>query len=295
MGKYWTDETEKAIVDYNSTEELELKNQIFEDKLYYPFFKLTENLIHTFKFYYTEVDNLEDLQHETIVFLLSKIHMFDSTKGFKSFSYFGTAAKRYLINSNAKNYRRKIEKTSIEGVSDENRIVEDVVAKTTNDKLSYYINYWIAYCVKNLDTIFTDPLDRKTADAVLELFKNRYVIDIFNKKALYIYIREMVDGIKTSRITKVVTKLYEKILWPHYTYYLENDILPKEYKGIEPYIPKTREDLDSIKELNQLNNSFFPYTLQKLEADKKNAVEKQDYESAILYQHTIDELKKEKS
>jgi hypothetical protein len=60
-------------------------------------FKLTENIIHTFKFYYTEVSNIEDLQFEVISFLLSKIHLFNPERGAKAYSYFGTIAKRYLI------------------------------------------------------------------------------------------------------------------------------------------------------------------------------------------------------
>lgn len=227
---YWPAETDQAIVDYVKAEQegnIELKNQIFEERLYYPLFKLTQNLIHNFKFYHTEVDNLEDLQHEVIIFLMSKMHLFDATKGFKSFSYFGTAAKRYLINSNAKNYRRKIDTSSIDAVSDENKNLEDTMGKTSNDRLSYFVDHWIKYCTNNIEIIFKDDLDRKTADAILELFRKRENLEVFNKKALYIYIREMVD-IKTPRITKVVKKLYEDIFFPQYTYYLENDqINPK--------------------------------------------------------------------
>lgn len=240
--KYWTEETEKAIIEYINAEDIIIKNQIFEQKLYYPFFKLTQNLIHTFKFYYTEVDNLEDLQHEIIIFLMSKIHLFDANKGFKAFSYFGTAAKRYLINSNAKNYRKKINTISVDGLDDENSYVKETLSKTSNDKLSYFINYWISYCYKNLNKIFVDELDRKTADAVLQIFDKRYIIDVFNKKALYIYIREMVTGIKTQRITKVVTKLYDNILWPDYVCFLENDKLPEEYNNIIPSYPLERDD-----------------------------------------------------
>ena len=36
------------------------------------FFKLTQNIIHTFKFYHTEVEDLEHLQHEIEVFLIRK-------------------------------------------------------------------------------------------------------------------------------------------------------------------------------------------------------------------------------
>ena len=73
---YFTQETEDAIILYNKTEDPEIRSKIYGEKIHYPFFKLTQNIIHTFKFYNTEVDNLEHLQHEVIIFLLSKIHKY---------------------------------------------------------------------------------------------------------------------------------------------------------------------------------------------------------------------------
>ena len=112
--QYFTQETEDAIILYNLTSDSEIRSRIYNSKIHYAFFKLTENIIHTFKFYYTEVDNIEDLQHEVITFLLSKIHLFKPEKGAKAFSYFGTIAKRYLILSNQKNYKKRVETSPIE-------------------------------------------------------------------------------------------------------------------------------------------------------------------------------------
>ena len=83
---YFTQETEDAIVKYNNSNDPEFKSKIYSDEIHYPFFKLTENIIHTFKFYYTEVDKIEHLQHEIITFLLSKIHLFDPSRGTKAYS-----------------------------------------------------------------------------------------------------------------------------------------------------------------------------------------------------------------
>lgn len=80
---YFTQDTEDAIVLYNNTSDPEVRSKIYESRIHYAFFKLTQNIIHTFKFYHTEVDNLEHLQHEIITFLLSKIHLFDPTNGEK--------------------------------------------------------------------------------------------------------------------------------------------------------------------------------------------------------------------
>ena len=112
---YFTHDTELAIVRYNgldSIEDYSKRSDIYDKHIHYPFFKLTQNIIHTFKFYHTEVDNLEHLQHEIIVFLLSKIHLFDPTRGAKAYSYFGTIVKRWLILHNTKNYAKKIKKST---------------------------------------------------------------------------------------------------------------------------------------------------------------------------------------
>ena len=105
---YFTQETEDAIIAYNDSTDFEERSRIYETKIHYAFFKLTQNIIHTFKFYYTEVNNIEDLQHEVITFLLSKIHKFDSTRGAKAYSYFGTIVKRWLILYNETNYKKRV-------------------------------------------------------------------------------------------------------------------------------------------------------------------------------------------
>jgi hypothetical protein len=105
--RYFTQETQDAIVLYNSSVDPIERSKIYGEQIHYAFFKLTQNIIHTFKFYHTEVENIEDLQHEIITFLLSKIHLFDGNKGTKAFSYFGTIVKRWLILYNEKNYKKK--------------------------------------------------------------------------------------------------------------------------------------------------------------------------------------------
>ena len=86
--QYFTQATEDAIVEYNKASTFEEKNKIYHERIHYGFFKLTENIIHTFKFYYTDVSNIEDLQFEVISFLLSKIHLFNPERGAKAYSYF---------------------------------------------------------------------------------------------------------------------------------------------------------------------------------------------------------------
>ena len=96
---YFTTETEEYIVKFNTSTDQEYRNKIFSEHIYYPFYKLAENIIHTFKFYYTDVDKIEDLKHEIVSMLYEeKIMKFDPTNGAKAYSYFGTIVKLSLIH-----------------------------------------------------------------------------------------------------------------------------------------------------------------------------------------------------
>jgi hypothetical protein len=217
---YFTQETEDAIVLYNNTSDFVLRSQIYEDKIHYAFFKLTQNIIHTFKFYHTEVENLEHLQHEIIVFLLSKIHLFDPSKGAKAYSYFGTIVKRWCILYNDKNYKSKIKKVSTDELLKDDTHSYTIEPSNSNDKLSKFMDEYVEFVSINIYEVFSKEYDAKIADAILELFRKRESIDVFNKKALYIYIHEMIPDAKTPKITKIAGVLYS-VFKKNYLFYLE--------------------------------------------------------------------------
>lgn len=203
---YFTQGTEDAIIRYNESSDPVLRDKIFTREIYYPFYKLAENLIHTFKFYYTDVTDLEDLKLEIVSVLVEeKIHRFDSTNGAKAFSYFQTIVKRWLINYNNKNYKKLKQVGAFDEVVDSFELEEEsedirVIA------LSKLVDIFVDKSYQNMTTIFIKEPDRKIADAVLTLFRTRHDLEIFKKKALYIYIREMTDC-ETPILTKVISIL----------------------------------------------------------------------------------------
>jgi hypothetical protein len=204
---YFTEDTQEAIIEYVLSKDQDMRNHIYSNRIEYAFFKLTQNIIHTFKFYYTDGESVEDVQQEVIAFLLEKLKLFKPNKG-KAYSYFGTIAKRYLILKNKKNYQKLQDKGDINEVDDDKKIKEDTMVEHYNqdNSLTEFINLYVQYIDKNLNKLFPKELDAKTADAIMELFRKRENLDIFNKKALYIYIREIVD-VDTPQITKITKKL----------------------------------------------------------------------------------------
>jgi hypothetical protein len=127
-----------------------------------------------------------------------------------------------LIIYNQKNYKKLVSKTEIGEQQDDNALVNSIIVKEPEpelDKLDI-VELFIKYVDDNLFELFDKPEDIKVADAILEIFKKRENIDIFNKKAVFIYVKEMTDT-QSNTITKVIKKLktiYKTIL----DNYLEN-------------------------------------------------------------------------
>ena len=201
---YFDQITENAIIRYNNTDDAALKNIIYNDHISYAFDKLAENIIHTFKFYYFDVPS-EQVKHEVVSFLVMNMHKFQEGKG-KAFSYFSIVAKNYLILHNNKNYKNyKIhDKMDVLDYGSNIRETQDryEVAEFNKEYVTEMLNYWD----NNLTNIFKRQKDILVADAVLEIFRRRENIENFNKKALYILIREM-TGSKTQHITRIVNMM----------------------------------------------------------------------------------------
>lgn len=216
--QYFTQDTEDAILEYLKETDQSKRNKIYNDRIKYAFHKLTENIIHTFKFYYTEVETIAELQHEVITFLLGKLHLYNQSKG-KAYSYFGTITKRYLILYNNKNYEKIKNKTEVSSIDDDKSTLLGIVnsSKEFEDELmgkNYFIDKFTKYIDLHLFKMFPNTEDAKTADAIITLFKQRENIEIFNKKGIYIYIREQTEQ-DTTQITKVMKgmkKTYKRLL-----------------------------------------------------------------------------------
>jgi hypothetical protein len=204
---YFTQETEQAILEYRSSVDHGERNRIYNERIHFGFYKLVENIIHTFKFYYTEVDNIEDLKYEVVSFLLQKLDLYDQSKG-KAYSYFGTIAKRYLIIYNQKNYKKLVNKIDIPNSEDEDENFKKAVTlkEERDPDRSEIIALLILKLEAKINSMFHKTEEVNVAYAILELLKKRENIEIFNKKAVFIYVKEMTDC-QSNTITRVIKKI----------------------------------------------------------------------------------------
>lgn len=213
---YFTQDTENAILEYNNTECTKQRNKIYRERIQYAFEKLAENILNTFKFSYFDIPK-EDVQQEVVSFLIEKIHMYkDSAKG-KAYSYFSITAKNYLILNNNTNFRTFKAITPISHMPDTFDVENNFYTDANNAEISEFNELMISYWELHLTSIFTKKRDIQIADAILELFRRSHYIENFNKKHLYLLIREM-TGYKSHYITKIINimKNHQEKLWGEY-------------------------------------------------------------------------------
>ena len=208
---YFDQGTENAIIRYNKSDDSILKNKIYNDHIRYAFEKLAENIIHTFKFYYFDVSS-EEVKHEVVSFLVLNIHKFKEGKG-KAFSYFSIVAKNYLILNNNKNYKMGKIHSEMKVLDYKRNLTSEAQIKDDAEKSSLFVIELHKFWDENLANIFRRDKDIRVADAVLHIFRIKDNIENFNKKALYILIREM-TGSNTQHITRIINvmKKYNKRL-----------------------------------------------------------------------------------
>jgi hypothetical protein len=241
---YFGTPAQDAIVEYNKTKDPIKRSRIYEERIKYPFEKLAENVINTFKFSYFDVPK-KDIQTEVVSTMVEKMHMYKEGKG-RAFSYFTIIAKNHLILKNNGNFKRWKQNALIsempESWNPENDFYETEEASEFREFNDIMLEYWD----KHLATVFNKKRDIQIADAVLELFRRSQYIENFNKKHLYLLIREMTDC-KTHYITKVVNimKQHQKKMLNEY---LENGDFSVREKPFWIDISKIEIDEDIIDE-----------------------------------------------
>ena len=204
---YFTKITDMSISAYNQSVENEaLREKIYRRFIYPAFMKLAENIINKIKPDYID-SSFQDLQTDLVTFLTARLNKFNPNAG-KAYSYYTRTALNYIIAENQKGYAKLKADTLEIDIDEQRNIVTEIHNEEMREVLHYFMDAYIEYCYDNLNYIFSNPTDIHVADSVLHIFETRENIENFNKKALYIFIRER-TGLETTNITRVIKTLKE--------------------------------------------------------------------------------------
>lgn len=211
---YFTDDTERGIIEYNKSVDPDERELIYRSKIHAPLDKLAENVINRFKFPYME-GTFDEVKSQVVSFLVINLHKFTEDKG-KAFSYFSVIAKNYLILHNNNFYKEEKRVLYFSDQADDSFALEEmlIVEPSTADNtvdMSEFLKILVDYWEFNVNKIFKKKRDIEIANAIIRLIERVDHIDNFNKKALYLMVREMTNY-KTAHITKVINKMRPRII-----------------------------------------------------------------------------------
>jgi len=205
---YFTQVHEDAIVKYCSTEDLRAKEDLYMALIRPAFSQMVDKIVYTYRF--TNLPDIEDLREECKGWLVTILAKFDPNKGSKAFSYFSVVTKNWFIHKVKKNKKRLEREVSFEAVDYD--LERDLMDKGESYQDKEVRKELIANLRKEMETWevdFTKPAEKKVYDAVIVLFDSADEIEIFNKKAIYLYLRE-ITGMNTKQVVTQLNKMRKK-------------------------------------------------------------------------------------
>jgi|TARA_R110000765_G_C18709530_1_gene582843 hypothetical protein len=203
--RYWGELQESAIIDFNTNDNTDSKHKLYNDVILPAFSKLVENIYYTYNFNKILFD-YQQTRHEAMAHLYEKLGKFDPTSGAKSFSYFGTIVKNWMIQqSNAAKKQVFVDNENVDTVVfDKSMEFYEDIEKTKDDYA------FIEGLIGRFDDLMIQEALNKDDLAVLEIIndimKNYHKFNIYNKKQLYVYVREATD-LPSRKITKSIKKI----------------------------------------------------------------------------------------
>tara|TARA_R110000744_G_C19208161_1_gene545763 strand:+ start:170 stop:856 length:687 start_codon:yes stop_codon:yes gene_type:complete len=203
--RYFTKEHENAIVQYARTTDNKIRTQLYVDFIGPVFNEMVDKIVYTYKF--TTLPNIDSLKEDCKIWLTTILDKFDPDKKSKAFSYFSVITKNWFIHKVKRNARQFKKEIYFEDVSPD---MEAQHLSTENqylvykEKQEFFDGFWLE--LNNWDSAKLKDNEKKVLEAIKLLFSKAEEIEIFNKKAIYLYIRE-ITGLNTKQVVNNLNKL----------------------------------------------------------------------------------------
>lgn len=215
---YFTGETQIAICEFQQSADRKVREKLYVEKIMPAFEKLVENLINIHKFSGLH-DTYEDLKNDCVNFLFETIHKFNPSMGTNAFSYFNVVAKNWLIIKTKQKMQKTKRSIGIDDLSSlsnyEREIIEDHYSVPSQDTIleglhtseeTLSVLYEIREKVRSENELMC-------INSIITIFENVDDIDLLNKNAILLYMREL-SGFSPKQLTtamQAVKKYYKAI------------------------------------------------------------------------------------
>jgi len=208
---YFGPTTDQAICEFQKSNSQEEKTEIYKTIIQPSFAKLAENLIfiHGFAKHH---HNYEALKGDCVSFLYETLQKFDPDRGSKAFSYFNVVAKNWLIIQSKKRLKNITRHVSLTNFND---------MKATDKEAIEMYNYmpsqdYRVIAIENKQILFEilRKIRKKIStqneiacmNAIETLFNKIEELDFLNKRAVFIYMRE-ISGLTPKQLSVAMSNI----------------------------------------------------------------------------------------
>ena len=206
---YFTKDHENAIIKYASTDDLQIKTELYIEFIEPAFNEMVNKIVYTYKF--TTLPNIESLSEECKLWLTTILDKYDPNKGSKAFSYFSVITKNWFIHKVKKISQQNQREVYFEDISkdlEHTHLSTDLGYHRVREKEEFWEFLWTEMQSWDLGEGMKVN-ERKVYEAVKILLTEPDDIEIFNKKAIYLYMRE-ITGLNTKQVVNNLNKMREK-------------------------------------------------------------------------------------
>ena len=205
---YFTQVHEDAIIQYCATTDFRTREELYVTYIQPAFNEMVDKIVYTYKF--NNLPNIEELKDECKIWLTTVVEKYDNTKGSKAFSYFSVITKNWVIHKVNKNQKRMRHEIDISEISNDLEIrylvtYNDYFEKRTDSE--FWSQLWTE--IESWDSDSLKENEKRVYEAIKILLSSPDDIEIFNKKAIYLYIRE-ITGLNTKQIVNNLNKMRKK-------------------------------------------------------------------------------------
>ena len=211
---YFNEGTQKAIEEFQAAETDKEKNDIYTKDILPAFEKLSENLIFIHKFSSLH-ESYEDLKNDCVTFLYETLYKFDPSRGTKAFSYFNVVAKNFLIIKSKQRTAALRRSVSIEDKKyfSANEIhsfqSNNITDAPEASMIKRHETSMIFDMIKHLKGEAKSDNEKSCIAAINALFENANDLEFLNKRAVFVYLREM-SGLSPKQLTTTISNLKKK-------------------------------------------------------------------------------------
>tara|TARA_R100000664_G_C2759496_1_gene149363 strand:+ start:7216 stop:7923 length:708 start_codon:yes stop_codon:yes gene_type:complete len=205
---YFTKVHENAIIDYVKSDCNKVRTELYISYIQPAFDEMVDKIVYTYKF--TTLPNIDLLKDECKIWLTTILDKYDPSTGSKAFSYFSVITKNWFIHrvkKNSKAVKREVYHDDMSGEVELQYMSTRHPYMSDRERHEFWSLFWCE--INSWDSIKLKHNEKKVLEAIKILFENSEDIEIFNKKAIYLYMRE-ITGLNTKQIVNNLNKMREK-------------------------------------------------------------------------------------